>query len=119
MLDRKWLYGIVGLAVLATIATAIGLYVIGSSRVDPGRVPGVPQAATPAPSIEVLAERMAQRLKDGDGTADEWALLARSYVQMQRYPEAVAAFGKAIAKNPGNQAFIDEQAAAGKARALQ
>ena len=127
MLDRRWLYGIVGLAALAVAASAVGLYVLGSSRVDPGRMPGLPQAGTgapamgagagptPAASIDVLADRLAQRLKDSDGTADEWALLARSYVQMQRYPEAVAAFGKAIAKNPGNQAFIDEQAAARKA----
>jgi cytochrome c-type biogenesis protein CcmH/NrfG len=127
MLDRKWLYGIVGLAALAIVGAAVGLYVMGSSRIDPARAPSMVQpgskspaapsgtAPTTAPAIDVLADRLAQRLKDNDGTADEWALLARSYVQMQRYPEAVEAFGKAIGKNPGNQAFVDEQAAARKA----
>jgi cytochrome c-type biogenesis protein CcmH/NrfG len=129
MLDRRWILGIVGLALLAVVASAIGLYVMGSSRIEPGRVPSVERAATgapgkgpgaaaaPAPSIDVLAERLAQRLKDSDGTADDWALLARSYVQMQRYPEAVDAFGKALQKMPDNQAFKDEQAAARKAAA--
>lgn len=127
MLDRKWLYVIVGLAALAVVATGAVLYFVGSSRSDSGRVPALPPAGTMAPaapsgagstpvaSIDVLADRLAQRLKDSDGTADEWALLARSYVQMGRYPEAVDAFGKAIGKNPGNQALVDEQAAARKA----
>ena len=71
--------------------------------------------AAAVPSIEVAADRLAQRLKANDGTADDWALLARSYVQMRRYQEAVDAFGRALQKMPGNQAFIDEQAAAKKA----
>jgi len=131
MLDRRWLFGVIGLAVLAVMATAVGLYVVGTSRSDPGRASGMPTAMpsagaapadapagagpTPAASIDVLAERMAKRLKESDGTADEWALLARSYVQMRRYPEAVDAFGKAIARQPGNMSFVDEQAAARKA----
>ncbi|MEO8676285.1 MAG: tetratricopeptide repeat protein, partial [Casimicrobiaceae bacterium] len=73
----------------------------------------VPPAAVP--SIEVVADRLAKRLNANDGTGDEWALLARSYVQMQRFPEAVDAFDKALRKMPGDQALIDAQAAARKA----
>ena len=132
MLDRKQLYGILGIAALAIVVAAVGLYVMGSSRGDqaargnatPGAMPGaatppatagtaVPPAAVP--SIEVAADRLAKRLNANDGTGDEWALLARSYVQMQRFPEAVDAFDKALRKMPGDQALIDARAAARKA----
>ena len=53
-------------------------------------------------------------MKTKDGSGDEWALLARSYVQMRRYPEAVDAYAKALQKMPGDQALLNEQAAARK-----
>jgi len=123
MNDSRLIYSIVGLAALAVIGTATGLYLKASSRADTvvsptsdARTPGTPAMA---PSLDVAADRLAQRLRANDGTADDWALLARSYVQMQRYPEAVEAFGKALQKHPGDQALIDEQAAARKAAAAK
>jgi cytochrome c-type biogenesis protein CcmH/NrfG len=128
MLERKWLYGIVGVAALAVLATAGGLYLKASAHVDsaPAMVmpPSAPKESSPpaatapaVPSMEVVTDRLAQRLKSKDGSADEWALLARSYLQMNRYTEAEDAFGKALQKSPGNQALIDELAAARKAAA--
>jgi len=127
MHQSKSLYGIIGIAALAVTLAAVGLYVVMSSRGDQaarvGAMPGgtaaparegtaVPPAAVP--SIEVAAEGLAQRLRAKDGTGDEWALLARSYVQMKRYPEAVDAFAKALQKLPGDKTLIDEEAAARK-----
>lgn len=130
VLERKWAFRIVGLAVAAVALTGVGLYFTMSSRVEPGHAPdaapsgaagpaGAANAMPKAPvsSIEVAAERLEKRLKSSDGTADDWGLLARSYVQMKRYPEAVDAFSKALQKMPGNQTYIDEQAAARKAAA--
>jgi cytochrome c-type biogenesis protein CcmH/NrfG len=119
MQNRRWIYGIVALAAIAVIGTAAGLYLKASSRIDPAMPPpsdSKAQAApATAPSLDVAADRLAQRLRANDGTSDDWALLARSYVQMQRYPEAVEAFTKALQKRPGDQALIEEQAAARKA----
>jgi cytochrome c-type biogenesis protein CcmH len=127
-LDRKWTYRIVGLAVAAVAITVAGLYVTMSSQVGSGHPDGAPSSAAmpgaggasgaPKPavsSIDVAAERLEKRLKSSDGSADDWALLARSYVMMRRYPEAVDAFAAALKKSPGNQAYLDEQAAARKA----
>jgi cytochrome c-type biogenesis protein CcmH len=111
--------------------TAAGLYVQLSRRAAsgpasseqavaaPSSTPGTPGAATrpAAPAIEVSAERLAQRLKEKGGSADDWALLARSYVQMGRYRDAVDAFAQALEKMPGNAAFIEEQSAARKSAA--
>jgi cytochrome c-type biogenesis protein CcmH/NrfG len=128
MRDRRLLLGIVGIAAIAVVAAAGVLYYKMSSRVEPtpgalghpgsGNPPAaaagnvVPSAAVP--SIEAAAERLAQRLKANDGTGDDWALLARSYVQMHRYREAVDAYSKALEKIPGDPALLAEQAAARK-----
>ena len=127
MHEGKSLYGIIGIAAVAVTLAAFGLYFMVSSRSEQaaraGAMPGgtttppmtgtaVPPAAVP--SIEAAAEGLALRLRAKDGTGDEWALLARSYVQMKRYPEAVEAYGKALQKMPGDQALIDEQGAARK-----
>ncbi len=122
---RSWRYAVVAVAASAVLVSGLGMYLKLSSRTVPQPVAGaVPMTAAPtvspdptsaAPSIDVAAERLAQRLKEKDGTGDDWALLARSYVYLKRYPEAVDAFGKALQKAPGNQAFIEGQAAARRA----
>ncbi|MBP8296598.1 MAG: hypothetical protein KAX84_10860 [Burkholderiales bacterium] len=72
-------------------------------------------AAEPLPTIDVAAERMAKRLQASGGTGDEWALLARTYVEMKRYPDAVVAYTRALEKMPGNEMLLTEQAVARKA----
>ena len=53
---------------------------------------------------------MAKRLQASGGTGDEWALLARTYVEMKRYPDAVGAYTRALEKMPGNEMLSTEQA---------
>lgn len=122
--NRRWLYGILGLAAAAIVAAGAGLYYKASARVEaPAATGAAREQATPAnsvpqkaiPSIEAAAERLALRLKASDGTGDDWALLARSYVQMRRWPEAVDAFDKALARMPGDPALTAERDAARKA----
>lgn len=69
------------------------------------------------PTIDVAAERMAKRLQASGGTGDEWALLARTYVELKRYPEAVSAYARALEKMPGNETLLTEQASARAAAA--
>jgi cytochrome c-type biogenesis protein CcmH len=127
--ERGRVHFAVRVGVLAIAGTAAGMYAAISLRA-PLSAPatGEPAVAQPlqgvsalpaqrpsAPAIEVSAEKLAIRLANKDGSADDWALLARSYIQLQRYPEAVAAFGRALEKAPGNAAFVAEQSAARKA----
>jgi cytochrome c-type biogenesis protein CcmH/NrfG len=127
-LGRKWFYVTMAVAVAAVAGSGVGLYYKLSSHAAPEAIAGhVPTTAAPAaasqstvpnpaaPSMEVAAERLAQRLKQQGGTGDDWALLARSYVHLQRYPEAVDAFAKALELSPGDKALVEGQEAARRA----
>jgi cytochrome c-type biogenesis protein CcmH/NrfG len=59
-------------------------------------------------SLEEAADRLAKRLQQQDGSADDWTLLARSYVEMRRYPEAVRAFEAAQKKSPDDATLREE-----------
>jgi len=126
--ERNGVRAAIAVALVAVVVTGAGMYAYLSRRAAsdvspaavaaPSSAPGAPAATasrTAAPTLEASAERLAQRLKEKDGSGDDWALLARSYVQMGRNPEAVAAFAKALEKMPGNAEFLAEQSAARQA----
>ena len=126
--ERKSVYAAIAVAVLAVVVAGVGMYAYLSRRTGldappaavavPSSAPGTPAGAasrTTAPSLEASAERLAQRLKEKGGSGEDWGLLARSYVQMGRNPDAVGAYAKALEKMPGNAEFLAEQAAARKA----
>jgi cytochrome c-type biogenesis protein CcmH/NrfG len=128
--ERKRVHAAIAVAVVAVGVTAAGLYAQLSRRAAfdsssaavavavPSSAPGAPPGAASrpaAPTIEDSAERLERRLKEKGGSAEDWALLARSYVQRRRYPDAVNAFARALEKMPGNAAFLAEQSVARKA----
>ncbi len=63
-------------------------------------------------SMEQAADRLSKRLEQQDGSADDWALLARSYVELRQYPEAVRAFEQAMKKAPDDAKLKSEAASA-------
>jgi len=126
--ERKYVHAAIAVSIVAVVVTAAGMYAYLSRRAAldaspaavavPSSAPGVPTGAASgpsAPTLEASAERLARRLKEKDGSGEDWALLARSYVQMGRNPEAVEAFARALEKMPGNADFLAEQSAARKA----
>lgn len=127
----RTIWGVAALAVAAVLASGVLLYWRIASRETVSAVSTNPHGAdaaasssaqgTPggtAPSMEVATEGLARRLKQQGGSADEWALLARSYVHLKRYPEAVDAFAKALELNPGDQSLVAAQAAARQAAGM-
>ena len=122
---------IIGVALLSILVTGAGLYYFISKKGGAASVPGLP-ATPPAPAMtapadasapgakavppmEMLAERLAKRLEQNDGTSEDWALLARSYVEIKRYPEATRAFERALQKSPGDEKLKADLAAAKQA----
>ncbi|RZT36351.1 cytochrome c-type biogenesis protein CcmH [Cupriavidus agavae] len=51
--------------------------------------------------IESMVDGLARRLQANPDDAQGWAMLARSYAVMERFDDAAAAYGKAVALAPG------------------
>ena len=73
----------------------------------PSLLAGVPAAAAGAepasphdsggPQFAAAVEQLAEKLKAQPDNAEGWAMLARSYLQLGRLPDALPAFAKAVA----------------------
>lgn len=112
----------VALAVLIPVA-AVGLYLkIGA----PGAI--APQAAAPQAvaaaadaqggnphgtsfeAIRAMAEQLAARLKDNSDDGAGWAMLARSYNVLGRFPEAADAYARADKRLPPDAQLLADYA---------
>lgn len=61
------------------------------------------QSATGAqdglPPIGEMVRKLEQRLQNAPGSQEDWALLGRTYLHLERYPEAEQAYARAMALN--------------------
>lgn len=65
----------------------------------------VPQSAG---GLDVLAERLKRKLERNPDNGEGWALLARSYVELDRHDEAIPAFEQAVTRIPDDaQLLVD------------
>ncbi len=71
--------------------------------------------AGPAESMDVLVERLAKRLETNPDDAEGWSLLARSYQQLERHRDAIAALERAAATSKRDPQYV---AALGEARIM-
>jgi cytochrome c-type biogenesis protein CcmH len=83
---------------------------------NPAPVGEPPSAASAAPpertqeQIEANVAKLAERLKSSPNDAQGWTMLARSYSQMEKYPEAANAYAKATELNPKDADLLAEYA---------
>ncbi|HUL64559.1 MAG TPA: c-type cytochrome biogenesis protein CcmI [Burkholderiaceae bacterium] len=63
-----------------------------------------------AQDIEAMLSRLAQRLEKEPDNADGWAMLARSYYVLQRYPEAVRAYEQLLKLAPQEPSVLVDYA---------
>jgi cytochrome c-type biogenesis protein CcmH len=63
----------------------------------PDRRPGVAAGGTDAPSVESLLARLEDRLAANPDDEQGWRILARTYLSLQRFDEAVKAFERLMA----------------------
>jgi len=115
--NRKALIAVVAIAAVSMIGSGAFLYVKRSSTDSeiPAAASAAPAAVIPPPSgpsrqmsgkasltMQEAADRLSLRLRMQGGNADDWALLARSYVELRQYSEAVSAFEQALKKSPND-----------------
>lgn len=104
---------------------AMALFVLGVAALG-YRLVGSPNRIAPAPSasaaksearaasmsadeaqqISAMVDSLAQRLKAEPGDADGWKMLARSYVVLLKYDDAVNAYKSASALRPGDPTLL-------------
>ncbi len=114
-----WTMKVAALVVASVVASGVALYALLQSprlSVPATQATASPPAATGERPLDQMAERLAARLSKDGGSAGDWALLGRSYREMARWAEAVAAFEKSLALAPGDaQVQSDLEAARAKA----
>lgn len=60
--------------------------------------------------LNTLMERLKKKLEQNPNDASGWAMLARSYMALERYPEAVPTFEKAFKLNPNDADMLADYA---------
>lgn len=68
------------------------------------------EARQMADGLNTLIERLKKKLEENPGDAVGWTLLARSYMAMERYAEAVPIFDKAVKLNPNDANLLADYA---------
>ena len=102
------------LLAVAVPVLALGLYAqIGTPAAMsplPPAAQGEPTPQEVAAMVAKLAERMEQQAPGNVADTEGWVMLGRSYAVLQRYPEAVRAFGRALQLMPGDAQILVDQA---------
>jgi len=95
------LVGVAGYAWMHDFARAPEPVVLRPLKLDSMPVGAATPALNPhaaeADQITVMADKLAAKLKERPQDSEGWAMLARTYGVLERYPEAVVAYEKAIA----------------------
>lgn len=128
---RRWLPLVVGVIALVSAAgygwmrysspkaaiVSIRPMVLGDVASGVGAPPANPHAAD-AEQITAMTDKLAAKLKERPQDAEGWAMLARSYGVLERYPQAIAAYENAIALRGDDNILRADYAAARKLAGL-
>jgi cytochrome c-type biogenesis protein CcmH len=91
--ERKFSVASIASVVLVAALSATLYSQIGSPGLESGRGENV---AGDVPDIQQMVDSLATRLQANPDDLAGWKMLGRSYLQMQNFPGAVAAFEKAV-----------------------
>jgi cytochrome c-type biogenesis protein CcmH len=78
-------------ALLASVAIVLGVSALVYSSV------GTPVPPTPVASVEEMVAGLDRRLQENPEDLEGWRMLGRSYMQLQNYAGAIAAFERVVA----------------------
>ena len=95
-------FGVVAAAVLFVVASSAGLYsVLGSPGLENERLS---HGGGPGGDMLEVVERLAKRLEENPDDVGGWRMLGRSYMSLNNYAGAVAAFERVVELEDGQTA---------------
>jgi cytochrome c-type biogenesis protein CcmH len=95
-------FGIVAAAVVFVVASSAGLYAkLGSPGLENERLT---HGGGPGSDMIEVVEGLAQRLEENPADVNGWRMLGRSYMSLNNYPRAVAAFERVVELEGGQAA---------------
>jgi cytochrome c-type biogenesis protein CcmH len=95
--NRKLLFA----TAIAVPVLAVGVYFATG---NPGAID------SPMRNLDTMVERLAKRLQDRPEDVEGWRLLGRSYSAMERFPEALEAYTRAVKLAPKNPDLLADLA---------
>jgi cytochrome c-type biogenesis protein CcmH len=100
--DNSRNFGVVAAAVVFVVASSAGLYAkIGSPGLENERLT---HGGGPGADMLDVVVGLAQRLEDNPDDVNGWRMLGRSYMSLNDYPKAVAAFERVVELEDGQAA---------------
>jgi cytochrome c-type biogenesis protein CcmH len=101
----------VGLALaLPLLAVALYLHLGNRDALDPMLVAAADPHAANAVDMEQAVQRLAERMKAQPDSVEGWALLGRSYAQMQRFDQARDAYAQAVQRKDDDPQLLADYA---------
>lgn len=109
---RKWgMPVLIGLC-LPVFAVLLYLYVGNVDGLDVEAYMQEEVAGITPERVEMMTRQLAQRLKDEPNDVEGWAMLGRSYMALQQFPDSAQAWGQAAALEPDNASILANYAEA-------
>jgi cytochrome c-type biogenesis protein CcmH len=101
------------LALAAVLALVAIIIAVSRSGEDPAATANQPASNTQAPmNPEMAIAALQQQLQQNPDNAEGWAMLGRTYREMNRFGEAEAAFRRSSELQPANSDFVSYRAEA-------
>lgn len=104
---RPWAAALI--ATVLIVLTATLYLVLGSPPIAPEKSAAGNHSVSPE-QIKEMVQRLAERLQSNPQDGEGWLMLGRSYSVLGRYPEAAAAFGRAIGLLPPDANLLADYA---------
>ena len=103
--ESRRLTPLLAIVIVATVAVSVGLY----SRVGSPDIPSAGAQSDTIPDMESAIASLQQRLLDNPEDVNGWNMLARSYMTMQRFGDAVTAYERVMELEDGQngQTMVD------------
>lgn len=98
--ESRRLTPLLAIVIVATVAVSVGLY----SRVGSPDIPSAGAQSDTIPDMESAIASLQQRLRDNPEDVNGWNMLARSYMTMQRFGDAVTAYERVMELEDGQNA---------------